>query len=139
MKEIANDNFTEKRGNPRWKKGTSGNYNGAPKKYKYSGKDAQKNYRLIGQYGITLDEYNAMLEKQDGVCAICGNPEVKAQARNGTNGIKNLDSLLVDHDHKTGKVRGLLCYRCNTGIGKLNDDPNLLRKAARYIGYVIEE
>lgn len=71
---------------------------------------------------FTVQEYNLLLEKQNGVCAICG---VKKN-RNNT-------ALCVDHDHKTGKIRGLLCHFCNTSLGKFNDDINLLQKAIEYI------
>lgn len=65
-------------------------------------------------YGITLREYDLMLELQEGGCAICGmTPE------------KNGKRLAVDHDHETGKVRELLCSRCNKTLGTLNDDPEL--------------
>ena len=73
------------------------------------------------EYGITLDQYNEMLEVQGGVCAICGNT---CQTRS---------RLAVDHDHETGKVRGLLCNGCNRGIGLLNDSPELLRAAIGYL------
>ena len=73
------------------------------------------------KYGVSLEAYDAMLKSQDGSCAICG-------------GQNQMDKpLAVDHCHKTGKVRGLLCYQCNVGIGNLRDDPNILRLAIRYI------
>jgi hypothetical protein len=126
------------RGKP-FQKGVSGNPKGCPVFYKGVKKEeSSRNYGLIHKYGITLLQYNEILERQNGVCAICGKKEEKAQARK-KHGEKVIDSLQVDHDHETGKIRGLLCYKCNTGIGKLMDSPDLLRKAARYIGYVVEE
>ena len=62
-----------------------------------------------------------MLAAQDGVCAICGRPP--------TEGI----SLHVDHDHESGARRGLLCFRCNNSLGDLEDDSDLLRRAAAYL------
>ena len=94
--------------------------------------DIRKDCSLYSKFGIGLREYRALEIAQGGVCAICGMPETKMQARN-KNGIKSKDSLHVDHDHKTGNIRGLLCYRCNTGIGKLLDSPDILRRAADYI------
>lgn len=68
-------------------------------------------------YGLTDEAYRAMLERQEGRCAVCLD-EAK---------------LCVDHDHKTGKVRGLLCSHCNTAIGHLRDDPSRIRRAADYL------
>lgn len=77
---------------------------------------------LIGNYGISCEEYDKLLEKQNGVCAICGNPEKTKNKR-----------LHVDHCHLTSKVRGLLCGKCNTGIGKFGEDTTVLEAAIRYI------
>ncbi|MFD6554575.1 endonuclease VII domain-containing protein [Streptomyces sp. NPDC058398] len=77
-------------------------------------------------YGLTLDEYAAMLARQDGRCAICGSPP-------DPDGVKAASRLHVDHDHATGAVRELLCNRCNMGVGYFRDDPDLLRAAAEYI------
>lgn len=76
-------------------------------------------YSLKRKFNLSEEEYTSMLHYQDGVCAICGNTSKKA--------------LAVDHCHKTGKIRGLLCNRCNRGIGYLRDDPNVLNKASLYI------
>lgn len=87
---------------------------------------AQKTkHHLKFNYGISVDEYNALLLKQFGLCALCNLPET-AQIK----GV--LKKLAVDHCHDTKKVRGLLCLNCNMGIGKLMHDPLLLRKAALY-------
>lgn len=96
-----------------------------------------KNSKLYQKYGIRLAEYNALLEKQGGVCAICGQPETKMQAR-AKGGEKTVDSLQVDHDHVTGKVRGLLCWRCNVSIVKLLEDRELFKAAAKYLGIKVE-
>jgi hypothetical protein len=87
--------------------------------------DQRKHYRR--KYNISHVEYEAMFEQQNGVCAICQ----QAETHVGRSG--QVVPLAVDHDHKTGSVRALLCFNCNTGIGKLNDDPRLLRAAAEYI------
>ena len=88
--------------------------------------DRYKNSDLLKTFGITLKAYNRMLDKQDGICAICGQPETAK--RNG----KTI-CLAVDHDHKTGKVRSLLCQNCNHAIGNFNDDPKLLKSAINYL------
>lgn len=73
-------------------------------------------------FGITLEEYNEMLESQNGLCAIC--------QRHHTEFKRN---LAVDHDHHTGKIRGLLCGSCNSGLGKLQDDMDVLECAIVYL------
>lgn len=83
---------------------------------------------LYKKYGMTLDDYEKKFNDQNGVCDICGRPEVSIDKRN-----KTVRALAVDHCHKTGKVRALLCQKCNTALGKFNDDPQLLRKAAEYL------
>jgi hypothetical protein len=75
---------------------------------------------LKREYGLTKEDYLEMLKFQNGVCAICCNPEKKKR-------------LAVDHCHNTGKIRGLLCTRCNTSIGRFNDDVELLQKAIDYL------
>ncbi len=83
---------------------------------------------LMRVYNITLEEYNAVLERQGGVCAICGREEeIKNPAA------KKQSSLAVDHCHETGKIRGLLCFKCNTGIGALGDTVESLEKALAYL------
>ena len=76
---------------------------------------------LKRRYGIDYDDYELMLKQQNGVCAICGKVDPYKRA------------LAVDHDHSTKKVRGLLCNPCNTSLGKMHDDPALLRRAAEYL------
>jgi len=81
-----------------------------------------KNSVLKSTFGITLDEYNAILNNQNGVCAICS----KTPKQNGKR-------LAVDHCHSSLKVRGLLCSTCNQAIGLLKDSPNLLNNAITYL------
>lgn len=76
---------------------------------------------IMKKYGITENEYLTMMVLQDSCCAICKEdfvPEVKP---------------IVDHDHTTGEVRGLLCRQCNSALGFFKDDPELLDKAGRYL------
>jgi transposase-like protein len=86
-----------------------------------------RNVQLRIKFGITLERYDALHAAQGGVCAICRGAQV---GRNSTGGPRE---LAVDHDHKTGTVRGLLCDRCNVGLGTFGDDPSLLRHAAGYL------
>jgi hypothetical protein len=84
--------------------------------------------QLKKTFGLSVEQFNAMLTKQNGVCAICEKPErAKSNAR------VEIRRLAVDHCHTTGKVRALLCSACNTALGGFKDDPELLRKAAAYI------
>lgn len=81
-----------------------------------------RNYWLSKRYGITTADFDAMLAKQLGRCAICATDEPGG-----------MGSFHVDHDHVTGAVRGLLCYKCNQGLGFFNDNPRLLQRARRYL------
>lgn len=78
---------------------------------------------LLRRRGITVAQYDEMLQRQDSACAICGCSEAES-----TKGV-----LEVDHDHESGRIRGLLCGRCNLSIGKFDDDVALLRSAIRYL------
>lgn len=94
----------------------------AKAKYRASkGKDVERNGTLLRLYGITLEQYKQLETNQRGLCAVCEKPE------------KFKRNLAVDHCHKTGKVRQLLCADCNTSIGKFEDNPELLEKAAAYL------
>ncbi len=80
--------------------------------------EKRREWRIFKHYGLTLEEYNQMYDDCGGACEICH---------------KELDVLYIDHDHNTGRVRGLLCSQCNTGIGGLQDDVGLLLHAVRYL------
>lgn len=81
-----------------------------------------RRYKLLKRYGITLAEFNKTLEEQNGLCLGC----YKHQTQ-----LKKV--LRIDHSHKTGKFRGLLCNSCNMAIGMLNDDPEILERLAKYL------
>jgi len=77
--------------------------------------------RLRLAYGVTLQEYASLFDQQGGVCAICkGKPDI-------------WNTLAVDHCHVTGRIRGLLCNKCNSILGLAKDQPGLLVKACRYL------
>lgn len=78
------------------------------------------------KYGVSRDDYQQRLDAQGGRCAICGTDEPGKS--NGPH-----KRFSIDHDHKTGEVRGLLCNHCNRGIGLLRDDPDVLLKAHLYL------
>lgn len=69
------------------------------------------------KYGISRGEYEALLQSQDGYCAVCSETE----------------NLYIDHDHHTGEVRGLLCAKCNTMLGMSDDSPSRLMAGAQYL------
>lgn len=87
-----------------------------------------RSINLKQNYGITLDEYEVILEAQGGVCAICRQPESQIHYKTGVP--KN---LAVDHDHASGAVRGLLCGGCNSLLGSANDDLDRLEAAIKYL------
>ena len=75
---------------------------------------------------MTIEEYDTIFFSQKGVCAICENPEKSVWC-----GV--LKRLAVDHDHKTGKIRGLLCNRCNAILAKMEDNQTYFERAAEYL------
>lgn len=82
---------------------------------------AYKGYNLRQLYGITFEHFEEMLAAQGGRCAICSE-----RFRSGF-------TTHVDHDHATGRVRGILCDACNNGLGRFRDNPEVLQRAARYL------
>lgn len=82
-------------------------------------KDWLKDYQLKTDYSLTLEQYNAMLKEQGGLCAICEKPQVNGKP------------LFVDHNHKNGKIRGLLCMSCNRNLVVV-DDSELHQKTIKY-------
>lgn len=98
-------------------------YNKDPR-YKEKSKQYSRKALLSG-FGITQEDYDRMLEAQNGQCKICGSDKPDASGRK-----KNFH---VDHDHVTGKVRGLLCHNCNVGLGNFRDSSELMKKAASYL------
>ncbi len=79
-------------------------------------KDVQRERRVMNEYGVGIDYINEKIIEQDGKCAICGKTE----------------KLVVDHDHETGKIRGMLCNKCNTAIGLLGDSLDGIQLAVNY-------
>jgi hypothetical protein len=78
--------------------------------------------RGLPAWGLTVSEYEELLAGQGGVCRICGKPPSVGRYR-----------FHLDHDHESGVVRGLVCNRCNSGMGFFGDDPVMLRRAAAYL------
>jgi len=82
----------------------------------------RENRRLKKLYGITLEEYYKILEEQNHKCLICGSNENSGWGK-----------FHVDHNHKTNKIRGLLCSNCNTAIGLVKENPFVLLKMIKYL------
>lgn len=89
-------------------------------KEKYGGKEKKRKQMLFYTYGLTTEMYEDLLKTQNNGCAICGKKP-------------NKRPLSVDHCHKTGKIRGLLCQKHNVGIGLFDDNPDLFDAAKQYL------
>jgi len=92
------------------------------------GRQRQQRYNLaqrLKKIGLTEPEYRRLLDRQGGVCYVCKTSEPWNRGKSCT--------LCIDHDHETGKVRKLLCGRCNKVLGAVRDDPQLLEKLAAYV------
>ena len=86
-------------------------------------RDNAPHYNRLYLYGITAEDYFALLAQQENRCAVC-----RTEEWGGKHGVPH-----VDHDHATNKVRGLLCDSCNAGLGRFRDNPTALRRAADYL------
>jgi hypothetical protein len=107
----------------RWRREHPEEYAALLRRWRESGskKAADRRYHLKRKFGLTPEDYERMLRNQSGGCAICGAPPPPGK------------SLHIDHDHVTGEVRGLLCFKHNNALGDFDDDPELLHRALRYL------
>lgn len=87
----------------------------------YRTRDSRKNAHLKSMYGITLEQFNQMLTSQDNKCGICEEP------------FKDRKRTHVDHNHKTGRIRQLLCQECNHALGLFKENKRILLKAVEYL------
>lgn len=107
-----------------WREANKDRYNGSQRAYQAAHPEMRYGVGIKRKYGCTLEQYNAMLVAQEGKCNICDklhNPAVKR------------GRLFVDHDHKTGAIRGLLCGACNSALGYFLDDTRIMSEAIAYI------
>lgn len=88
-----------------------------------------REFELHRDYGLTVAQYEALFWSQGGVCKICCKPETVKESRTGAT-----RQLAVDHCHATGQVRGLLCVRCNTALGKIEQVPEGIIRFQEYLG-----
>jgi len=86
-------------------------------------KKRRKIYDLKNKYGLSITEFDDLLLSENNKCPICGQPL----------DLLNLKNICIDHNHLTGKVRGILCRKCNLAIGLLRDNPEYLRNAIKYL------
>ena len=93
------------------------------KKYRDTHKEWKKEYQLKRKYGLSISDFNNMLLAQNMRCAICNEPF----------DLNNPHSIHVDHNHKTGKIRGILCSNCNWAIGYFKDNPEYIDNASKYL------
>lgn len=89
-------------------------------------KARRRKHDLNAQYGITPEQFDQMLAEQKGRCFLCNDDDPNHKW-------KAIKRFLVDHDHATGRVRRLLCCRCNSGIGMFRDNPVLIERALLYL------
>lgn len=88
----------------------------------YSSKKTDVRIQFVARkYGLSKEDYEILIAGHNGLCAICGKSE------------KSSRSLAIDHDHKTGNVRGMLCWMCNGMLGRASDDINILENAIKYL------
>jgi hypothetical protein len=107
-----------------WRVKNRSHYNNYSAMWRDKNPDKQHKTDIKRRYGLSIEDYNRMLTTQNMGCKICGkqhDPSVKR------------GRLYVDHDHKTGAVRGLLCMACNSMIGRATDDISILEKAIEYL------
>lgn len=106
-----------------WNKENRKRANATRRKWRINNPDKHKCYVLRRTYGISLEEYNAILLAQGGACGICKSATVGNCGRR----------LYVDHNHETGKVRGILCGKCNSVLGFVSDTPGILEAAIDWL------
>lgn len=111
-----------------WNEQKRANYKKHPRKPRNRKPGLNQDRQLRFNYNISKEDYDLMLLRQGGVCAICGNAETKIHPRGG-----EVQSLCVDHNHETGQVRELLCHKCNWILGYIERDRNQIKKFLKYL------
>lgn len=136
---IATDLAERRRGDPEWRAKKAASEKRWRERHRDRARETNRRWYANGGlaktriayvtrlYGITIEAYTDLLAEQGGVCAICHQPETTLTRRGFPR------AMHVDHDHTTGAVRGLLCARCNAGIGMFGDDPARLGTAIEYL------
>lgn len=104
----------------RWQQENKEHLHAYRREYRQRRKSEERNAYLRRTFGVSNDDYDALLRAQADGCAICGRPPGKS-------------SLHIDHDHDSGRIRGLLCVGCNNALGQFRDRADLLSRAANYL------
>lgn len=122
QREYTKKQYHSKKTNPEW----LNNHREKQREYRKANSELCKkriqNCNLKKKYGISLEEYNTLFEQQNYCCAICNRQEEEGRGKRN-----------VDHCHKTGKIRGILCQQCNTALGKVGDSEEILYKMILYL------
>lgn len=119
----------KKKERERWVKWNAKNPGVASKRMAQWKKDNPEKFKehsrraLLKKYGLTIECFEKLLAAQDSKCKLCRKERAPTERE-----------WQVDHCHKTGMVRGILCYNCNVGLGHFHDDPELMRAAIKYLG-----
>lgn len=104
------------------RKGNLDKYRKYAREWARQNPDKIKNYKLIKEFGITLEQYNNMFREQQGCCVVCGKHQSELKL-----------SLAVDHNHASGNIRQLLCNHCNLILGLVRDSVPLLKEFIKYV------
>lgn len=100
-------------------------YNAGQRRWRFNHKEQNKSTWRKYTYGITTDDYNNMLKSQDGKCAICRHAPLPGK------------ELHIDHNHRTDRVRGLLCQKCNVYIGMIHENKETVKRMFSYLSEAI--
>ena len=120
-RQYARDPDKKLAANRAWKDANPGRMSELSRRWALANPRRRRNARLLRDYGMTLEEHEAMFAAQGELCAICGRDEPGGRGWH------------TDHDHGSGKVRGILCHHCNLGIGLAKEDPRVLEEMAAYL------
>ena len=116
--------FCNKARQQKWRENNREKYLASNRRYAKKNRDKTRWYRIKRNFGLTKENYLSILRKQNNQCAGCLlTPEGRGR----------WNTYYVDHCHKTGKVRGLLCGKCNLVLGHANDNPDILKRLAKYL------
>lgn len=127
--QFSHDNFEWKERLQRRPEESTKDWNARQRFARISANPSMESDRNLKRtYGLSRKEYNEILKSQNNGCAICGEKETSIEVKTGTT-----RSLAVDHCHNSQKIRGLLCWRCNGTLGKINDNVELLQSMINYL------